>query len=169
MFAICYHEDQFTKNKRTNWIPMCGLFLTCTRNLFLSNSHTNTCYLIYRHVFGIKERKNPHLEKESLVHGRESPSLLVSCLKPTAHCAPVISILPAPHSRHHYIYLHTYRWHYHALFFFIGHITYKLIFLSWRWNTFLSDKTSLKRLGSHAFVASVLMEQLCPWRASTSP
>jgi hypothetical protein len=40
--AVRYHEDRCTKNKCMIWIPMLGLFLTCTDNsFFILHTHIN--------------------------------------------------------------------------------------------------------------------------------
>jgi hypothetical protein len=65
-------------------------------SLLFYQAHTNTCMMVCRvHVplWKEKRRKNPHLERQSLDYGGESPSLMVPCLKPTPQCAPS---LPSP-------------------------------------------------------------------------
>jgi hypothetical protein len=46
--TVCYHEDQFTKNKRMFRTLMLGLFLTCTKDSLLFWTHMFTlvhvCY-----------------------------------------------------------------------------------------------------------------------------
>jgi hypothetical protein len=53
------------------------------------------------------KKKNPYLERRSLDHGGEFPSLLVPCLKPTSHCGPSPPSPLVPASRQQGIYLHT--------------------------------------------------------------
>jgi hypothetical protein len=45
-----------------------------------------------------KKKKNPYkyLERQALDHSGKSPSFLVPCLKPSAHCAPSLPSSPYP-------------------------------------------------------------------------
>jgi hypothetical protein len=86
IIIVCYHEDWCTKNKRMFWIPMRGLFLSCTENSFLFCTHIKNKADAY-----LKEVS--YLERRSLVR-REFPILSGPLLEVNCPCAACISLAP---------------------------------------------------------------------------
>ncbi len=108
--AVRYHVDWCTKNKCMNWIPTCGLFLTCTESLLFSYQALTIYIITISRARIIYKKRNALTWKGGPLFMVANPhppwsltwSQIPLCPMPSPNPAPTFPLTGR---------LFTYRWH----------------------------------------------------------